>query len=287
MSASIQRAEPAPRIVITPDGVREEIPPGMRLRRMGRELLKAWRLVRIDLRSQSFGLYLGNLWFLLEPLLQAGAYYFLLSVVFRLQGADATFAFFFIGITFWRSHATLVTAGPYFLTGKGYPYVEQGLGLTPALFETIVGELLMLGLRLIVLFGFLIAVGHKPQFAWLLLVPVMAAQFVFSIALFMMLAVAGARFKDIGKLVGHAVWLWWYLSPGLYSLGRIPDWALFIYRANPFAYLMPSYHEIILKGEWSATNIMGCGVIVVVSTAVAVVAARRMFRFAYRLAHYV
>ncbi len=276
-----------PRIVITPEGMSEVMGIGSRTARLKREFVKAFRLVELDLKSQSFGLYLGNLWFLLEPALQAGAYYFLLTVVFRMQGADATFAFFFIGITFWRMHATIVTSGPYFLTSKGYSYIEQGLGLQPAILETLLFELILLALRLVVLGGFLIAIGHKPMFAWLLLIPVIAVQTLFSMSLFLGLAIVGAKLKDIGKLVGHAVWLWWYLSPGLYSLGRIPDWALVIYRLNPFAYLMPSYHELILQGTWSQTNMLGCLVVGVLSGLALMVAYRQVFRFSYRLVHHV
>ena len=274
-------------VIITPDGIKQNRSLQTRLATTVHEVIKAYRLVLMDLRAQSFGLYLGHLWFLLEPALQAGAYYFLLSVVFRMQGADATFAFFFIGITFWRSHSTLVTSAPYFLVSKGYSYIEQGLGLLPALLETLISEVVLLMARLVVLAGFLLAIGTPAQATWLLLPLVLIVQFLFSMALFMLLSMLGAKYKDVGRLVGHAVWLWWYLSPGLYSLGRIPDWALLIYRANPFAYLMPSYHEMILKGTWSQTNILGCFIIAVLSIAVLIYANRLMYRFSYRLVHHV
>lgn len=276
-----------PTIVITPKGITQERSFGSLLSRVFLEVLKAYRLTMIDLRAQSFGLYLGHLWFLLEPALQAGTYYFLLEVVFRLQGADATFAFFFIGITFWRGHSTLVTAGPYFLVSKGYHYIEQGLGLLPAILENPIAELLLLAMRLLVLGGFLVVIGVPARAAWLLLPAVIFVQFLFSISLFLILSVLGAMLKDLGRLIGRVVWLWWYLSPELYSLGRIPDWALFIYRLNPFAYIMPSYHEIILKGTWSEVNIFGCMIVGLLWVLVLAYANRLVFHFSYRLVHHV
>lgn len=277
----------APTIVITPKGIHSERDLPSLIAGIIREIAKAYRLVVIDLRAQSFGLYLGHLWFLIEPALQAGAYYFLLRVVFRMQGADATFAFFFIGITFWRSHATLITSAPYFLVSKGYSYIEQGLGLLPAVLETLVSEILLLLARLAVLAVFLIAIGTSLSWIWMLLPLVIISQFLFSMALFLIVSVVGAKYKDVGRLVGHVVWLWWYLSPGLYSLGRIPDWAIVFYRANPFAYIIPSYHEMILKGTWSGVNIIGCGIIATVSVLVLALAYRFMYRFSYRLVHHV
>lgn len=102
---------------------------------MWHDLQRTWHLIRLDLKQQSFGLSLGHLWLLLEPALQAGAYYFLLTVVFAMRGSDATFAFFFVAITMWRSHSTLTTSAPYFLSTKGHNYIEQGFGLKIAFLE--------------------------------------------------------------------------------------------------------------------------------------------------------
>ena len=287
MTLSTRSNPDQPVIVITPAGLRNNSSLRTIISTLTHEFVKAYRLVLIDFRAQSFGLYLGHLWLLLEPALQAGAYYFLLSIVFRMQGADATFAFFFIGITFWRSHSTLVTSAPYFLTSKGYTNIEQGLGLLPAVLETLISEMLLLLVRLLVLAGFLLVIGTAPRVIWLLIPLVVCVQFLFSMSLFLLLSMLGAVYKDVGKLVGHAVWLWWYLSPGLYSLGRIPDWAMVIYAANPFAYLMPSYHEMILKGVWSETNMLGCLLVAVLSVSTLIFANRLMYRFSYRLVHYV
>jgi lipopolysaccharide transport system permease protein len=287
VSAASKVLPSIPTIVITSAGIRHRRSLGTLLSRTLLEYVKAYRLVMIDFRAQSFGLYLGHLWFLLEPALQAGGYYFLLRVVFRMQGADATFAFFFIGITFWRSHATLVTGAPYFLVSKGYAYIEQGLGLLPAVLEKLISVVLLLAMRLAVLGCFLLAIGNAPKAAWIFIPAVIFVQFLFSMSLFLLLSIVGAKLRDIGRLVGHAVWLWWYLSPRLYSLGRIPDWALFIYQANPFAYLMPSYHEIILKGTWSTNNMLGCLIIGIFSLMLLVYANWLVQRFSYRLVHHV
>jgi ABC-type polysaccharide/polyol phosphate export permease len=50
--------------------------------------------------------------------------------------------------------------------------------------------------------------------------------------------------------VSHIVWLWWYMSPGLYGIDRIPAWARPFYELNPFAHLIPATHSILLKGEF-------------------------------------
>lgn len=274
-------------IVITPKGLRRGAMTWSRAPSLVlRSIQKAWQLSLLDIKQSSFGLYLGNAWLLLEPLLQAAAYYMLLTVIFNVSGADATFAFFFVGITFWRSHATLVTSAPYFLISKGHTYVEQGFGLPIAFMEALANELIMLGMRLVVLAAFLIIAGYEPQWTWLAVPVVVAIQFTFSMALHLWLSIVGAVFKDASRFVGHFVWLWWYMSPGLYSVRRIPDWALVVYNANPFAHLMPAYHSLLLDGVVPEATLLPLAAILLFSTALLLGGVWAVRNFSYTMVKY-
>ena len=233
-------------------------PAGEMLQQMGfkgsfgqgsRDVVRALHLIRLDLKQQVFGLTLGHLWLLLEPALMAISYYFLLTFVFRIQGADTTFANFLVAIIFWRSHAMLTTSAPSFLTSKGYQYIDQGFGLNIAFLEFAAQELLLFSIRFFILLCFLVVAGYSPHISWLAGLFIAACMFCFTLALSIWLAIMGMFLKDIGKLVGHFVWLWWYLSPGLYSFGRIPEWAQPIFAINPFAYILPAAHSALLSYE--------------------------------------
>jgi len=275
-------------VTITPKGMRVRAP---RLAETGRivarTLHKTAHLIRLELRQLSFGLYFGNLWLLLEPALQAAAYYFLLKVVFSVSGADSTFAFFFIGITFWRSHATLAASAAYFLTSRGYYYVEQGFGLSIAYLEVLANEIVLLFVRLLVLGFFLIVAGYPPLFAWPLVLLVAAVQFVFSMAVHIWLSMLGVVIKDSGKIIGHIVWLWWYMSPGLYSIRRIPDWAMTVYNLNPFAHLMPAYHSLLLHGSIETNVVIGIGVVLAGSLVLLWAGLVQLRRFSYSMPLYI
>ena len=63
------------------------------------------------------------------------------------------------------------------------------------------------------------AVLPAPDLAYLLLIPVIAAvQFVFTLACAYLVAAGNVFFRDLGNVEGHVLRLWWFLSPGLYSL---------------------------------------------------------------------
>lgn len=275
-------------VTVTPHGVFSR-PLGLvgLWREATRSIHRTIHLVRLELRQSSFGLYFGNLWLLLEPALQAGTYYFLLKVVFGIGGADASFSFFFTAVTFWRSHATLVSAAPYFLTVKGHHYVEQGFGLPIALLEVVANEILLLLVRVAVLLCFLVLAGYMPMWTWPLVVLVASVQLCCSMALHVWLSMLGVLVKDSGKFVGHVVWLWWYLSPGLYSIHRIPDWAAVVYNLNPFAHLIPAYHSLLLNGTIGQNAVLGLLAILAVSVLILWLGLMQMRRFSYSMARYI
>lgn len=270
---------------VTPDGVRIARQRDI-IAQIRHNASKTINLVRLELKQLGFGLYFGNFWLVLEPLLQAATYYFLLTVVFRISGADTSFAFFFVPVTFWRSHAMLVSSAPYFMSSKGHPYVEQGFGLLTAYLEVTANELMLMGIRVGVLCTFLLVAGYSPQWTWLMVPGVAAVQMLFTMALHIWLSMFGVAFKDYGKLVSHFVWLWWYMSPGLYSVGRIPDWAQAVYYANPFAHIIPAYHSAMLEGTFTLQLLLANATIAIVSVFVIWLGARRLRRFGYQMAQY-
>lgn len=275
-------------LVITPNGeVLRQVSFATRIATASRDVIRALHLIRLDLRQQVYGLTLGHLWLLLEPALMAAAYYFLLTFVFRMQGADTTFANFLVAIIYWRSHAMLTTSAPSFLSSKGYHYIDQGFGLNIAFLEFSAQELFLFAVRYFILLCFLLVAGYSPHMTWLAGLFVAACMFCFTLAVSIWLAILGMFLKDIGKLVGHFVWLWWYLSPGLYSFGRIPEWAQPIFALNPFAYILPAAHSALLGYEFSYDHFLSNFVLATISLGVIAFGWRVMKRLGYSVPHYV
>ena len=71
--------------------------------------------------------------------------------------------------------------------------------------------------------AFLFLPYHDRLTPWLLAIPLIAAvQFVFSLALASSWPRPNAFYRDIANVLGHVLRLWFYVSPGLYSLGEVP-----------------------------------------------------------------
>ncbi len=118
---------------------------------------------------------------------------------------------------------------------------------------------------------------------WLLFIPVIAAvQFVFTLACSLLVAAGNVFFRDLGNVVGHLLRLWWFLSPGLYSLATLDDTTFFkdhpplasLANANPFAILFEAYRAVIygstIKPDYAIPsgppNLTSLAVLLVAST---------------------
>ena len=89
---------------------------------------------------------------------------------------------------------------------------------------------------------------------YLLLIPVIACvQFVFTLACAYLVAAGNVFFRDLGNVETHLLRLWWFLSPGLYSLALLDQlnifkenpWLRTMAAANPFAILFEAYRMVI------------------------------------------
>ena len=75
----------------------------------------------------------------------------------------------------------------------------------------------------------------------------------FTLAVAFLVAAGNVFFRDLGNVVGHLLRLWWFLSPGLYSLASLDQLKLFkdhpilktLANTNPFAILFEAYRSVI------------------------------------------
>ena len=89
---------------------------------------------------------------------------------------------------------------------------------------------------------------------FLLWIPVIAiVQYAFSLASAIFVSAANVFFRDLGNIIGHLLRLWWFLSPGLYSIDNLASVQIFkdhhslltLAHLNPLAILFEAYRASI------------------------------------------
>lgn len=209
-------------------------------------------MATMSIRREFFGLSLGRLWLILEPALQAWTYYILLKYIFAVNGANVSFAMFFTAATYWRSHATMAQSSANIII-ESTRFAGTDISLRVPYLEFLFSELISFSFRFVVLLAFLQISGQPVGASFFVMLFAAAVQFAFSMSLSVWVSVLGGFFRDTGRFIGHVVWLWWFFSPGLYTLSQVPQDIRWLYDLNPFAYIMPAIVNAALKGE--VTNV--------------------------------
>ena len=209
-------------------------------------------LVQADMRKRGADTLLGNFWWVLDPLLQMLVYWVFVSIIVQRNLPDYPL-FIFAAILPWKWFTASVVDGTTAVSSQDqlvkqiqFPKLVLPVAATTA---GVVG----FAFGLIPLAGLMTFYGDRVT-PYLLLIPVIAAvQYVFTLAMAILVSAGNVFFRDLGNVSRHVLRLWWYLSPGLYSLAALDQLDLFkehptlrtIANANPFAILFEAYRSVI------------------------------------------
>jgi ABC-type polysaccharide/polyol phosphate export permease len=248
-----------------------------------REVLSRRRLiaymVRADLKKTGSDTLLGNVWWVVDPLLQMLIYTVLVTLVFD-RGVEDYGLFVFAAILPWKWFDFTVRAGVNSVTGQErlikqiyFPKLVLPVAASAA-------GVVNFAFGLIPLVGLTLLMYGDRLSAWFLLIPVVAAvQFVFTLAFAISLAALNVFYRDIGNLTRHVVRFWFYLSPVLYSADLVLDstfaqnnpWVATVYNLNPWTHLLASYRNLTYYGtapDWPGLVAVGGISIVLVALSI-------------------
>lgn len=209
-------------------------------------------LVQADIHKRGADTLLGNIWWVLDPLLQMVVYLVFISIILPKSVPDYPL-FIFAAILPWKWFSASITDATTSIVRQDqlikqiqFPKLVLPVAATTAGIVSFAFGTVALGI-LMVFFSDRITLN-------LLFIPLVAAvQFVFTLGCSFLVAAGNVFFRDLGNVVGHVLRLWWFLSPGLYSLANLDQISVFknhpilatIANANPFAILFEAYRTVI------------------------------------------
>ncbi len=230
-------------------------------------------LVQADMIKHGANTVLGNIWWVLDPLLQMAIYVIFVSVILKRGGPDYPL-FVFAAILPWKWFSTSINDAILSVTSREaiikqvkFPTIVLPLAAT-------VSGVVSFVFGLIPLFGMMLAFYADRITPYVLLIPVVAfVQFFFTLSLCIVCAAINVFFRDLGNLARHFIRLWFYLSPALYGGSEIDPnkYGVIaqIYKLNPWVPLFESYHNVIYNGtfpDWwglAALLVASCGLIAI------------------------
>ena len=235
-------------------------------------------LVAADMHKRGADTLLGNFWWVLDPLLQMSVYVVLVALIARGQGIEDYPLFIFAAILPWKWFTASVVDATSSVASQDrlikqiqFPKIVLPVAATTA---GVVG----FAFGLIPLAGLMLFTPERIT-PFLLLIPLIGVvQYVFTLAVALLVSAGNVFFRDLGNVARHVLRLWFYLSPGLYSLAILDEVDLLqdlpvlrtVIEANPFAVLFEAYRSVIygtLDGPPRMPDWLGLGVLLAVSLA--------------------
>lgn len=210
-------------------------------------------LVQADMKKRGSDTFLGNVWWILDPLLQMAVYWIFVSIIARRPAEDYPL-FIFAALLPWKWYASVVNDATNAVVNKdklirqiAFPKLVLPVSAASAGVVGFLWGLIPLGLLMLFYLD-------RVQPLMLVWVPVIAAvQYVFTLASAVLVSAANVFFRDLGNAIGHGLRLWWFLSPGLYSLETVRQTEIgqnnpiipTLAGLNPFAVLFEAYRAVI------------------------------------------
>ena len=229
-------------------------------------------IVRADMKRKGADTLLGNLWWVIDPLLQMLVYVVLVTVI---RGGATTPdypLFIFAAILPWKWFSSSVSDGVTAVTSSESLIKQVQFPKIILPFAAVLAGIVSFAFGLIPLAAILVLLYPDRISATLLLIPVVAAvQFVFTMAMAVLVSAVNVFFRDVGNVARHVLRLWFYLSPALYSAKELNSLLNnhglvgTLLNLNPFTALFESYRNVIYGEalpEWEGLfRVLGISVI--------------------------
>ncbi len=238
-------------------------------------------LTRADLKKHGADTVLGNVWWVLDPLLTMLVYVVLVTVILR-STREAYPLFIFCAILPWKWFSSAIGAATTCVVTRERIIKQVAFPKIVLPLSACVGGSVSFVFGLIPLFAMLLLVNQNHLSSWVLLIPVVAAvQFLLTLGIGILLSGLTVFYRDVGLLMTHVLRLWFYVSPALYGSDQIQSLTVNhpqiarIFELNPFTGLFESYRNLIYYGTAPAWDLLG---IVVIESLVILVVGVLIFR---------
>jgi len=198
--------------------------------------------------------FLGNVWWVIDPLLMMVVYVVLVTVITQRPQPDYPL-FIFSAILPWKwftssmnDAVTSVVAQERLIKQLHFPKLVLPVASTFAGVTSFAFGLIPLALLLVAFYSDRIS-------PYLVFIPVVAVvQLMFTLAAATFVSAVNVFYRDMGNVIRHALRLWFYLSPALYSVQQVEAIAkrealvAAFFALNPFTVLFESYRNVIYNG---------------------------------------
>jgi ABC-2 type transport system permease protein len=204
----------------------------------------------IDFKLRYANSALGYLWSLLKPLAMFSVLYAVFGHFFKLTAGLSHYPLYLlIGVVLWTFFidATTMTLPSIVYSGELLRKLAFPRIIVPVSSTLTAG--LTFAVNLVAVAAFVAANRIVPSPRWLLLLPLLAELYLFTLGLGLLLSTLFVSFRDIGQIWELVVQLLFYATPTFYPVSLLPHWMQTVAFLNPFVQVMQDVRRVVLASD--------------------------------------
>jgi teichoic acid transport system permease protein len=209
----------------------------------------ALELARASLRAQHYNTTFGQIWLILNPLLLAGVYFTLVTIVRGGSRGSEFFAHLMLCLFAFRLVSTSVGEGARSVISGGRLILNVAFPRSLLPLASVMTAFMRFLPTLAVYAVLHLALGLPigPELLWA--IPIFGLLLVFATGAAMFAATSQVYFRDLTNFLPYITRVWLYASPVLYYADEIPDRLKPILQANPLFPLLAGLSETVVQGQ--------------------------------------
>ena len=201
------------------------------------ELLRT--ILRRELRARYKGSALGVLWSFVYPLAMMGVYTLVFSVLWRAVKVPHYPLFVLTGLAIWAFFQSAIQLSTPAIVGNADLIRNVWFPRELIPLATVLSQAVTALIMFAVLIPIDLVIIPETARTFLLVVPFFAAFLCLTVGLSWLLATANVFFRDVEHLLGVLFLPWFFLTPILYSLDKLPRAAGHVWVIRTLRYLNP------------------------------------------------
>lgn len=244
------------------------------------KILLAFDFAKRDLQERYIGTGLGKFWFILSPLVMI----FIYSVIFadfmkmKLNIVDNTYAYSIYlipGLFAWTAFSnTLMRLNTSFFE-KANLIKKINVPMYVFHLSIVISEFFTFIIAMLLGVIFLLIINQPITLNFLIILPIMILQTIFTLGLGVIFSLFTPFFKDLKEVIPIILQLWFWMTPIVYVRSMIEHKYPFLIKYNPFYYFARSYQDIFLYNRLPSFNSI---LIMVVESAILIILAAYLYK---------
>ena len=202
-------------------------------------------LVSSGLKAEHRNTLLGYFWWLLDPLLGAVVYYFLVSVILGRGGPDYP-VYLIIGLIIFRNFSSTLRSSAKSISRNSSIITQVYLPKVIFPFATSLTQTINFCFGLIVIAIAIAVFGIVPGWEAVLVPLLVLTQFLFQTAVAMILSFFCVFIRDIENIISHIIRIMRYSAPVIWEGSKLPERYSWVVKYNPFAWILDAYRSVLM-----------------------------------------